>query len=238
MIAAGTADPIEAGRAAWQRLRQEGRRSWDDWMLVAKALAAGRSKAMLQAKANRPVGTTYVRIFGAWLREHDLADMDNQARYRALICLEHIVAIEAWRATLTQRERDRWNHPNSCWLHYRRSLKPASAAPSRFVKASMPSHKHGRPIHWPQDCVRRAHEAMLKSRSHDLLVLARCALEAAIRSETDLVELLNAAPPASPRPRTAQPEAQLCARHRARDYKNGDDRQRDKGDKFTHEGTS
>jgi hypothetical protein len=60
----------------------------------------------------------------------------------------------------------------------------------------MPSHRNGRPIYWPQDCVRRAHEAMLKSRSSDLLTLARCALEAAIPTEHVLLELLNAeAPP-------------------------------------------
>jgi hypothetical protein len=35
---------------------------------------------------------------------------------------------------------------------------------------------------------------MLDSRSHDLLTLARVALEAAIRSEIDLLELLPDAP--------------------------------------------
>ena len=65
----------------------------------------------------------------------------------------------------------------------------------------MPSHKHGRPIHWPQHCVRRAHEAMLKSRSSDLLVLARVALEAAIPSEDVLVELIEQA--RHPRPAKA-----------------------------------
>jgi hypothetical protein len=42
---------------------------------------------------------------------------------------------------------------------------------------------------------RRAHEAMLKSRSHDLLVLARVALEAAIPTADVLVDLLNDAKP-------------------------------------------
>ena len=60
----------------------------------------------------------------------------------------------------------------------------------------MPSHPNGRPIHWPQHCIRAAHEAMLKSRSHDLLVLARLALEAAIPTEDVLVELLSREPAA------------------------------------------
>ena len=62
-------DMIAAGRAAWERLRQEGRRSWDDWVLVAKALAAGRSKAMQKAKCNkpgsaRPMSVSSARGFG------------------------------------------------------------------------------------------------------------------------------------------------------------------------------
>jgi hypothetical protein len=40
-------------------------------------------------------------------------------------------------------------------------------------------------------CLRRAHEAMLKSKSTDLLTLARLALEAAIRNENDLLDLLH-----------------------------------------------
>jgi hypothetical protein len=31
----------------------------------------------------------------------------------------------------------------------------------------------GRPVHWPQEALRRAHRAMLDSQSCDLLVLAR-----------------------------------------------------------------
>jgi hypothetical protein len=54
--------------------------------------------------------------------------------------------------------------------------------------------------------MRRAHEAMLHSRSSDLLTLARVALQAAIRNEADLLALLSADPPTknhrfrSPRP--------------------------------------
>jgi hypothetical protein len=98
----------------------------------------------------------------------------------------------------------RWFHPNSVWSHFRRRKQEAErAAPAvrHLVKGAMPSHKHGRPIFWPQDAVRRAHMAMLDSRSHDLLTLARLALEAAIRSENDLIELLSPDPATSALPR-------------------------------------
>jgi hypothetical protein len=61
----------------------------------------------------------------------------------------------------------------------------------QFIKAPVPSYRHGKPIFWPQHCVRAAHEAMLKSRSSDLLTLARAALEAAIPTQNVLIELLS-----------------------------------------------
>jgi hypothetical protein len=69
--------------------------------------------------------------------------------------------------------------------------------PREPVKSANNGHTnggHGKSIYWPQDFLRRAHRAMLDSRSSDLLTLARVALEAAIRSEIDLLELLSDAP--------------------------------------------
>ena len=53
-----------------------------------------------------------------------------------------------------------------------------------------------------QEPIRRAASAMRESRSNDLLILARVALQAAIRSEDDLFALLKdtTTPPAFPPP--------------------------------------
>ena len=54
---------------------------------------------------------------------------------------------------------------------------------------------------WPQAALRRAHRAMLDSRSSDLLRLARVALEGAIRDRADLLALLDETnPPPMKRP--------------------------------------
>jgi hypothetical protein len=60
----------------------------------------------------------------------------------------------------------------------------------------------GKAIHWLQEPIRRAASAMRESRSNDLLILARVALQAAIRSEDDLFALLKdtTTPPAFPPP--------------------------------------
>jgi hypothetical protein len=105
------------------------------------------------------------------------------------------------RAGLDDAKRHKLNHPGAVWSHWRRAKTYADrSAPAvrNFVKAAMPSHKNGRPVHWPQHCLRRAHQAMLGSRSTDLLTLARVALQAAIRSQDDLLELLNGAKPPHP----------------------------------------
>jgi hypothetical protein len=66
--------------------------------------------------------------------------------------------------------------------------------PEQVISRVAVEARNGKPVYWPQPLVRRAYEAMLKSQSHDLLVLARAALQAAIRSEADLRELLSSAP--------------------------------------------
>src|SRR6516162_7420959 len=60
----------------------------------------------------------------------------------------------------------------------------------------------GKAIHWLQEPIRRAAAAMRESRSNDLLILARVALQAAIPSEDDPFALLKdtTTPPAFPPP--------------------------------------
>jgi hypothetical protein len=201
------ADTIAQGVAAWSRIRASGRRSWSDWVLVSCALAEGRAKAMAKAQSNVPMGTRYNKLFGEWLAETGLSGIDGQQRYRALVCLENLPAIEQWRATLSEKERERLNHPGAVWTHWRRAAKPASA-PKRRRRAAKPkreqiteriaevalARRRGKAIFWGQDHLRRAHRAMLDSRSTDLLTLARLALQGAIRNEADLLALLGEEP--------------------------------------------
>ena len=187
-------DDVAAGRAAWARLRGD-RKSWTDWLFVGRALQIGKGEAMKAAKTNRAVGTTYNRLMAQWLRENGLDGITAQERYRLQRILENLTEVGTWRNGLDDATRRRLNHPNSIWSHFRRrkteAERSAPAVRDHVVKPAMP-HKNGaRPVYWPQHCVRAAHEAMLKSKSSDLLVLARVALEAAIRSENDLIELLS-----------------------------------------------
>jgi len=72
-----------------------------------------------------------------------------------------------------------------------RRARAAKRAIVGRIKAVGETARQGRAIFWPQASLRRAHETMLASRSSDLLTLARAALRPAIRSESDLIELLS-----------------------------------------------
>lgn len=81
--------------------------------------------------------------------------------------------------------------------------RPAASSPRNLaverVNAAAETARRGKPIFWSRDAMKRAHVAMLDSGSSDLLTLARCALQAAIRNERDLLALLPE--PTTPRAR-------------------------------------
>ena len=65
-----------------------------------------------------------------------------------------------------------------------------------MVRASQPK-VIGRPIFFGQEMIRRAAMAMRDNGSRDYFVLARAALEGAIRNEADITELHETKAPAS-----------------------------------------
>jgi hypothetical protein len=122
---------------------------------------------------------------------------DQQPRaVRRLLILENLTDIERWRAGLDDGQRRRFNHPNSVWMHWRRSLKTATPAPASAAERRQPvtgatSHGPGKAVHWSADHIRRGAAAYRDCRSNDVFTIVRAVLEAAVRSQHDLAELLN-----------------------------------------------
>ena len=158
---------------------------------------------MKRAKVNSPYGPTYQAYVREWLEQHGLQGIDSHERRGAIVIVEN-PEIQAWRSKLSDVEQRRCNHPNSVLSHFRRKSRPVRSGPkTRADRATLhqdvaqhvtDAARQGKPIYWSQACMRRAHQAMLDSRSSDLLTLARVALQAAIRSEADLLALLDDRP--------------------------------------------
>jgi hypothetical protein len=213
-------DQIEAGKAAWQRLKAHARTTWSDWKAVGEALHAGKCLAMKTAGVERPFGKKYVRLFGAWLRETGFDGITSACRYRLLLCVEQGEAIEAWRSGLLESTRAKYGHPDSVWFAFRRAQYDEPArTPSRPERPRMQpakaSHSGGyhRQLHFDQDVVRRVAAALREHWSTDTFKLARVVLDAAFPNEAALLALLPDRPaPPKPAPRQiAAPALELTA---------------------------
>lgn len=140
---------------------------------------------------------------------HHLDGVSAPERYHIGLVLDQLPEITAWRDGLPEAKQRALNSPSATWFAWRRSCgekKAPKEKPAPFEKQLTEARATKKPLYWPQDALRRAHEAMLKSQSSDLRVLARAALQAAVRCEADLLAILEH-PPAVARPheRVAEP---------------------------------
>lgn len=197
---------ILAGKDAWARLRHD-RRGFDDWVLVGRLLIAARSLCMKRANCNSPYGPGYQRYIREWLEANGLQDIDSHERRGAIVIVETLVEIEAWRSKLSAVEQRRCNHPNSVLAHFRRNSRPTRSGPKtqtdRPKSGNFVAGRYLRPIKFDQQMIKRAGDAMRQSWSNDCYRLAAIALSAAIRNEIDLLELLPSPPPPKPPSATA-----------------------------------
>jgi hypothetical protein len=197
-------DPVAAGRCAWERLKGNARTSWDDWLIVARGIKVLRDAALKAADTDKPYGKVYTRLMAASLRENGFDDVGQQVRWRLLQVLENMEPIERWRAGLSDSERHRCNHPDSIMMNWRRAAE-APAPPGKrlqIARAARTKGSGGRAIHWGGDHIRRAATALRDARaSTDYFLIARLVLQAAIRTEDDLFELLPGPAANTPKPR-------------------------------------
>ena len=101
---------------------------WEDWCFVADGFAVGRMKAMRRAGTNQPVGSAYNRAFADWMAERPWAkNTDKATRNHLLWVADHRSEIEAWRAMLSQSERDKMNHPTTLRRKWDAAHRPTAA---------------------------------------------------------------------------------------------------------------
>jgi hypothetical protein len=110
---------VENARAALGRLKQ----TFENWMVIARALKA------LEDKAQRMGGRTFARLCE---REGLGSDVLNRGRtWRLARILERLPQVEAWRATLTDRQRFTRSSPESVLRYCPLFTKPKPAQVAR-----------------------------------------------------------------------------------------------------------
>jgi hypothetical protein len=122
---------IAEGRAAWERIKGQGKPLFSEWILIGKALVAARAACLARAGVNSLYHPAYRRQVRVWLVDNGFDDLDSHERTNSVHMVEHQAEIEAWRAGLSDAERRRCNHPNSVWGLWRRRSAPTRSGPKR-----------------------------------------------------------------------------------------------------------
>jgi hypothetical protein len=125
-----TEDIVEAAAAAWWRLTRREHTTWGDWVAFGHGLEIGRTQAMLIAGTNRPFGRKYSAAIRQWLEDNELSGSTEQERYALRRCIQNLPAIEAWRSTLSDEQRRRFNHPGGVWAKFQAATRTSAAAPA------------------------------------------------------------------------------------------------------------
>ena len=123
---------VRAGLTAWQAINKV--ESFESWKAIGAALAVGKAYALRVTGANQAWGRNYSGEYGAWIKQHGFEKMAKSVRSVAIELHENARAIEAWRATLPERQRQRLVHPLSNVRRWRAATGQYAIQRSRDLK--------------------------------------------------------------------------------------------------------
>jgi hypothetical protein len=99
---------------------------FDDWVAIGEGLLAGREWAMQKAGVATPYGQHYNAELTDW-RARNAWSQDPRLKHptgvNAIWVVENLVAIEAWRRSLSDDERDGYNHPSTIRREFAKAQK-------------------------------------------------------------------------------------------------------------------
>jgi len=125
---------IRAGVEAWQQAAADKCHSFAAYVLIGNALLIGRDHAMKVVGVNIPHGRRYSAAFRAWMKGYGFGDMPDTTRKHIVMLVDNAAAIEAWRAALPQRERDRIGNAQHMVRRWQASVRTDHGKPLTFVK--------------------------------------------------------------------------------------------------------
>jgi hypothetical protein len=115
---------IRAGLDAWQAIGKA--ESFAAWAAIGKALAIGKAHALRTVDTNAPWWQRrYGYRFNEWLKTNGFfSGMTPSVRSVAIELYENLPAIEAWRATLSEKQRRSLIHPLSNVRRWKAATMP------------------------------------------------------------------------------------------------------------------
>jgi hypothetical protein len=123
---------LRRGLDEWREINKA--ESFDGWKAIGAALHVGKLRAIRVTRSNAGWGSAYSKEFGRWMREYGFGTMAKSVRSVAIELHENAKAIEAWRATLPERQRRRLVHPLSNVRRWRAATGQYQAVRSRDLK--------------------------------------------------------------------------------------------------------
>jgi hypothetical protein len=127
------------GTAAWKRLKKE--QNWNDYMTLGESFVAGREWALNEVPSNDINDPRFKKAFSHWLTKYQVDDYDRSDRAKLFTVMQHRSEIEGWRATLTQTERLKLNHPTSVLRKWKAATEVRKPKLADKEKATVPELK-------------------------------------------------------------------------------------------------
>jgi len=131
---------IRAGLDAWRSIGKA--ECFESWKVIGAALSIGKAHALRVTGANQAWGSSYSRVFGEWMAEHGFSAMPKSTRSHAIELSENIIAIEAWRSTLTEQRRRRLQGPQHNVLQWRRETGQVQNKRSNAITKAETTMRH------------------------------------------------------------------------------------------------
>jgi hypothetical protein len=135
---------VLAGADALKVLADFRRRTFDEWMNVARGLA------ILRMLADQRTART---AFKNLRREHGYGSLNEATCTRLILMANHETAVRAWRDTLTERQRESWNSPTSICQRCSAVRAAMAKAPARAPRKTNTQRALESALDTLQDCL-------------------------------------------------------------------------------------
>jgi len=130
---------VRVGRDAWIKIANC--QSFDQWRKIGAALSVGKQHALKVSGASEPWGRNYTHAFSRWAKARGFKNMAASVRSVAIELYENLPAIEAWRATLSEKQRRSLIHPLSNVRRWRAATTYGGKSPADYKMEAVAAWK-------------------------------------------------------------------------------------------------